>query len=195
MSQEGPSPCYGLSWSSNDVKCTGGLDPTYNDDDGSHQRPKCSYFHACGARKAARDGEQQRVFQIRTTQLQQQAQQAQQVPLQVPTAQAIIPHQPQVPVSAIAQQHYQRMLDTYRVSQQPQVQQAMPYPGMSLPIASYMPVNYYMPPYLSVPEPLNGSYASMLGRTVLRSMLKSVGHSIAAVLDTVPFAQPQVEKK
>jgi hypothetical protein len=201
MSNDGPKSCYGLSWSNNDPRCAGGLDPTFVDDDGSHQRPRCDYFSSCGARRMARDTEQQRLVQIRN----QQVQQPQVVPIQAQTQpqQQIMMH-PSIPPAL--QQHYMQLMSMTKTQtiQQQQAMQPLPSPqimpygygGVShLPVPSYMPVNYYMPPYLSVPEPYNGSYTAMIGRTVLRSMLKSVGHSVASVLDTVPFGSVQQTKE
>jgi len=54
-----------------------------------------------------------------------------------------------------------------------------------------MTVDYRMPSYLSVPEPKGDSVWSMLGRAVMRSAFKSVGHTLANFWDTTPLGREE----
>jgi hypothetical protein len=83
------------------------------------------------------------------------------------------------------------MMPQMMAPQMMQPMQMMVQAPMQLPMQQVMPVNFFMPGYLSTPEPYNGSYVGMLGMSILRAMFKAAGHTVANVLDTVPFGMPQ----
>lgn len=196
MTEIATKRCFGISWSATDPKCAGGPDPMYVDDEtGSHDRPKCDFFNVCGARKMAVQQEQ-RMVQIRL----QQQQVPMQQPMQVQQAQVQQPVQ-QVPLQ-VQQQMMQRQMMPQMPMMPPQMllsqmmpQQMMVQAPMQLPVQQVMPVNFFMPGYLSVPEaqtvPGFGGYMGMLGLSIVRAMFKAAGHTIANVLDTNPFGVPQ----
>lgn len=55
-----------------------------------------------------------------------------------------------------------------------------------------VPVNYQMPQYLSVPEVRyeGQGFVGLMGRVALRSVMKSLGHSMAHLFDTTPLGGP-----
>lgn len=202
MSQQGTKGCFGISWSATDPKCAGGPDPMWTNDDGTHDRPKCDHFNACGAHKMA-SAQQSQLTQIRmrATQQQQMTQTPQYQQVQPMPTRAVPQAVPQVVPHAVPQAPQQmQQVPSYSYPppwpnplqpQMPAPMQMMVQAPMQLPMQQMMPVNFAMPGYLSTPEPYNGSYLGMLGRSILRAMFKAAGHTTANVLDMVPFRMPQ----
>lgn len=206
--------CYGVvddpakgrdGWNPNHVECTGGLDPTFRDPEtGSHVRKRCDFFQSCGALAQARRQEAARPIDpktlIRTT-----------TPsftpsMQQPVAQpltkfgdAFAKTEQQRALEQQMQQmqqlHAAQMEQMRRMMPQQMPQQMMPQMATQMGYQQMMPVNYQMPAYLTAPEPTApGGFWKMFGRTVFRSMGKSVGHSVAYMFDSVPFGTPPTGK-
>lgn len=177
--------CFGTKWDDKSPECTGGLDPTFTDPDtGSHIRERCSFFNPCGAR-------------VQAAKMQQL----------IPVSQVVRPpqtQQPPAPPAGMMQSQFDKIQQlTSQVQQLQQVVQQQnaqmarqgtasafihPMQAAVHPI-QMLPVEYKMPGYLTVPEPRgkNSTVWAMLGRSVARSALKSVGHTLAAFWDTTPL--------
>ena len=65
------------------------------------------------------------------------------------------------------------------------------------PVESAIPVNYKMPNYLTVPEEREqGESAwSVLGREILRSAAKAVGHAVAAFFDRTRLRDKRYDRE
>jgi hypothetical protein len=197
LNQDPPPECFGISWNSKDVLCAGGADLTHRDEKtGSHYRPPCDFYRACGTRVAHATMEQSRLIPA-TSLVRAPAQQQQQQPAQTAA--------PPPPASMSQAQMQQWLTDQAKVMATQMLQQLQQYPqqgrGPAAPYNSYpqgpvydprfqpMPVNYQMPAYLTVPE-VHGSLLSMLLRTLVRSVFKAGGHSFSSFWDTVPLSRP-----
>lgn len=195
---EPPPDCFGISWNPKDVLCAGGADITFRDDKGSHVRPTCDFFNACGARVSHTRAEQSRL--LPATNL-----------VRAPIQQQAAPAQQSQPPAQMTQQQMQqwmndqaRTLATQMFQQMQQYPQPGKGPANSFVSAPYpqggmlydprfqpMPVNYQMPAYLTVPETRgDGGLFGMLFRTLFRSVGKAVGHSFSHFWDTVPLSSP-----
>lgn len=211
--REEKPPCFGRindprtgneGWDPNCPQCSGGLDPVNtNPNNGSHVLDRCAFFNACGATVQAKKMEQSRQGLIDPRNLNRSppilppaSYTAAPPPLPPPPAvstpsymqrftenqQQLALQQEQQRKAVLQQQQYQQWL----------AQQQMPQGMPSMGYQQMMPVNYQMPAYLTAPEvPQPGGFWRMLGHTVVRSMGKSIGHSIAHLFDTVPFGGPK----
>lgn len=193
-----PPDCFGKSWNTTDVLCTGGADITYRDDKtGSRLRPQCDFFSSCGARVAHTKMEQTRLMPAQNL-------------IRSPTPQQQQPT-PQVQISPqMTQAQMQQYLNEQAKAMATQMlQQMRQYPQAGRPATQYdlatypqgggffdqrfqpMPVNYQMPGYLTVPE-ARGEGDSLLGmlfRTLFRSVMKAGGHSFSHFWDTMPMGR------
>lgn len=206
QAKEGLPPCFGdpKLWDPKAVECIGGQDPAFTSERGDHVRDKCIFFEGCGQRAQASKMEAARGLLDPKNLIRRD------VPLLGPARPVAAPTAPPAPnfierfATAMAHQHAQAgypplptvpSMPYYGMKPTSSVQQpAVPAP----PAYGYqqmMPVNYQMPGYLTVPEQRyeGQSFWSFLGRTVLRSLGKSMGHSIAHLFDTVPLAPPPRE--
>jgi hypothetical protein len=190
--------CYEENkWEKSSLKCSGGADPTFTDQEGRHIRPRCDYYSICASRKLA---------------MQNAAQ------LQALTPKTTIPVMPTNPlqantqtVYATQQQHYlnpqpqvppqvQQPVPSYYQYNQQQQPQRFQQPTMAVapmgtggavqvhaPPMAMMPTSFYIPPYLTVPEPLlqDEGLARYIGRNLVRAMGKAIGHTISHVFDTI----------
>ena len=200
LSREDPPDCFGKLWDPKAKECTGGMDPAFTDENGSHVREKCIFFESCGARLQASRMEPARSLIDPKSLLKN-------------TPPLLSPAKPPSQTSQFVERFITAVANR-PVQQVQQVQQAaptsmnqpprplyLPPPAIpqGVPVAGYqamMPVNYQMPGYLSVPEQRypTESFWKFLGRTVLRSIGKSLGHSIAHLFDTIPLGtQPPPE--
>lgn len=196
------NPAEGIAgWNPNDKECAGGLDPTFCDKiTGSNIRSRCAELQNCGAvvqskkLAAARGLIEPRTLLKQPQPVLPQNQQFQQRPM---FGQAMTP-----PVNPALQQMQHQLLQQQQQKlaeqQQAQWQQQLaqiqragigqPQVGMNMGYQQMMPVNYQMPSYLSIAEPVEpGGFWGMFGRTIFRSMGKSIGHSVAHMFDTIPF--------
>lgn len=180
MTQQLPS-CFGKSWEAGASECAGGLDPSFVAPDGSNKRQRCPYFSQCASRTAANKLGQQ--------------------PQQVPVApQPVFPVQPARPPQQ--QQLVQvKPAQNQPVYQQPQQAQYYPQPvqqqlvpPQQAQVPYMVPMNFapayaQMPGYLTVPEPVipGQHWGKRLGFSVVRSMLKAGGHTVANFFDHCPF--------
>lgn len=193
LNQEPPPECFGVSWNAKDVLCAGGADLTFRDErTGSHVRPPCDFFQACGTRVAHAKMEQSRLIPASNL-------------VRSPTPQQPVPAAAQAPAQMTPAQMQQWLNDQAKALATQMLQQMQQYPQGRSPAAPYntttypqggmffdtrfqpMPVNYQMPSYLTVPEGHGGSLFGMLLRTLFRSMGKAAGHSFSHFWDTVPL--------
>jgi hypothetical protein len=197
--REEKPPCFGRvdepaknieGWNPQSPSCFGGADPTFtNEATGSHIRDRCIFFSSCGSVVQAKRMETARAIidpksLVRPT-----------YPQPAPAAPTMAGQPPSFMNqfgSALVRQQ-QAEAQQRAVAAQPQWA-GQPVPG-HYPGAQYqqmMPVNHYMPSYLSTPEPVQpGGFWRMLGVTVFRSMGKSAGHSVAHLFDTVALLSPK----
>lgn len=208
MSDTNVPECFGLEdipgkqegWDPKSPVCAGGLDPAYVDAKGGHVRERCAFFNACGIR-------------VQQNLMQKAAQRTVEQQPQTPTAVTPVttPRLPPAPVPAPPRpapatgfQRYVPAVQQMAQAQPPQQPQPMfrppaapvypmhPPPAQPMGYQQMMPVNYNMPQYLAVPETRyeGQSFWTVLGNTVLRSVAKSTGHSIAHLFDTTPLGTP-----
>jgi hypothetical protein len=187
--------CFGKGWDDKAAACSGGLDPTHKDPEtGSHVRERCFFFSACGARTQAAKMQQQiipsqQLVRPPTPPLlpQYASQPAQQTALQAPNQAPNQAAQLQQLMNQIAQmqQTIQQQQMQLQATRQGYSTQMMPFQPVQS--AGMMSVDYKMPGYLTVPEPKGGSVWNMLGRSVVRSAFKSVGHTLANFWDITPL--------
>lgn len=202
--------CYGVvddpvkgreGWNPNHVECTGGLDPTFKDPEtGSHMRQRCVFFQSCGAVAQAKKQEAARPIDPKT--LVRSTPHSFVPSAQPPTLQPMAKFGEtfgkteqqralEQQMQQMQQLHAAQLEQMRRMMPQQMPQQMMPQMGYQ----QMMPVNYQMPAYLTAPEPTApGGFWKMFGRTVFRSMGKSVGHSVAYMFDSVPFGEPPTGK-
>ena len=162
--------CFGELYDASAKECTGGFDSAYKAENGSHIRPRCDFVTPCSAKS---EKQQQQI--IPTSHL-LRAQQPQ--------------HQTQFSTSGGAASPYQRPTlptapptRTYGGYQQP-TQQPPPYPHQ-VGVQQMVPVNFGIPQYLTTREPhTSGSFPKRLGLELVRSMGKSLGHTLANFFDT-----------
>lgn len=168
-----PPECFGSHlWDPRSSECSGGADITYtHPGTGSHVRPKCDFFAACGAKVQA----------LRST-----------------AQRAMVPVTPTFPTpfrpaasGAIARMQTPPMSQQMQQVQPQQMMVPMQMQGPYYPATTYQ-FNHGIPGYLSVPEPrLPGeSVWTVLLREVLRGLLKSAGHSVSYFVDQHPLKNP-----
>jgi hypothetical protein len=149
--------CFGSKFDNTAVECTGGNDPAFDDEEGGHIRPKCDMMSACASRtQAASRG-------------------AHQV---IPTQSIVRPSTTFSPPPSVAQPYRPNYPGHVQHPQQHAYQQ--PQVGLNQLVST----NYGMPQYLTVREPANGkSLGARLGGEILRSLVKSFGHTLAHFFD------------
>jgi hypothetical protein len=159
MHTGGTPPCFGREWDPSEPACAGGLDPVARDPrTGSHKLEACPYFTSCGARtQGLREAQTPTVSAFYQ---------------QLGKAAAASPLAP-APIA---------------LATRPQIATA-PVPGAAIHPASTYQLNYVVPGYLSVPEPRadGESVWRVLGRLVLRAILKALGQELAHFADTHPL--------
>jgi len=200
--------CFGTHlWSATDPQCVGGTDPGYlHPVTKTRNRERCRWYQSCATTSAqgrARPPQvippQDLIRQVKQPTIFQAAVQ--------PPPRPVAPHpnlagRPPLHPPAAIQQYSGQPLPPPHYYGQPQQQQQMPQPmyGMTAPpyIAQSGPVNVplqiqqpgaQMPAYLTMPEPIDHEEgtAKALGRTLLRSAAKAVGHSVSSFFDHVPL--------
>lgn len=183
MSDAKPKCYTELRWEKDSVKCKGGPDPTFTDEDGGHVRPMCDLYQICAQRKmAALHSTAGLTNQTRSLPIMQAPQQQQIVPAAAqPTALAI--QQLQAQQQAMQMRTVQASLPMTQVAPL-----GMGTPMQFTPI-QFMSMNSFIPAYLSVPEPIgeDDTMFSYIGRSIFRSMLKATGHTLAHIFDNVPL--------
>ncbi len=163
---ERPVPsCFGDLYDKNAKECIGGYDPAYTDKDtGSHIRGTCDFINSCSARTQARKQANQQTSIVPAASLIRPKTTFSTTPTAVPAA-----YQMGRPTSGPPQQ----AAATYRA--QPVLPQNIP-------------VQHYMPQYLTIREPTeSGSIPKRLAIEVVRAMGKSLGHTIAHFFDVEIF--------
>lgn len=197
--QKGPPKCFGLSWDQGATDCAGGPNPAFKEEKISpsgeryisHVQPMCGYFQDCGSRfQASKMGSQQLVPVTSLT----RAWQGRPVPAPVSSPQPMSGSQPSM--QSLQQQFEKMQRDWYQQQQQMMQRGQMQMPMMPMmPQQGYqqmMPVNFEIPQYLTRREyrrPDEG-LTRVLGREVLRSVLKSAGHTFANFFDSTAFYEP-----
>lgn len=154
--------CFGSLFDANEKACTGGFDPAYVGENGTHIRERCNYSQACSARVQA----SQRQQIIPTSNLLRAQQPTQ---FSVPSAPSTGYPRPSLPTAPPPRQ--------YGAPQQ----QQQPYVG----VQQMVPVNFGIPQYLTAREPVtSGNFSKRLGLELVRSVGKSLGHTLANFFDT-----------
>lgn len=187
--------CFGKSFSTTHVVCTGGTDPTWVEAvTGSRVRPRCPDYQDCG-RASGKLADGPRLIPANTLVRPAYTPPTYQQPQPTPSFR---PPTATTPGPMMAPQGMPSLppIPTPQYAPQPQNFQPHPIPGhqhAGVPFypqqqAPYgyqqmMPVNYGMPGYLTAPEPSQPGFARALGRTVARSIAKAFGHSIAHFFD------------
>lgn len=172
-----PPICFGKEWEAAAPECNGGPDPKWtNPKTGSHVREKCQYFYECGARKGASPAKETII---------PAAQLIRPIPLPAPVA----PPRPEVDLKEFLQRQQQlkSLADLQALSaQRSYAPQAPQQPAFVQHGQAPSPVNpYSVAPYLTTPEQRapDGTVWGVLARETVRSMGKSVGHTIAHFFD------------
>lgn len=187
--REEPPSCYGGPlWDPKAKECAGGIDPAFTSEDGGHQRARCMFFESCGTKLQATRMESARNL-IDSRNLVRKD-----VPLLGPARPLQQEHAPSIAgyverfAQSLAQQQGQYAQTQARPIHLPLPQQMQQVP-QQYGYQQMMPVNYQMPAYLTTPEERaeGESFWAVLGRVLLRSIGKSIGHSIANMFDTVPL--------
>ena len=156
--------CYGTR-DMTDTKCTGGYDPTYDENRGIRQR--CSVYDSCGTKK-----EHLELIKLGTGPRVTQAS----APSWTPPSQTPQYMQPRAVEPAVVF----RPPPTYT-----------PPPVQHVTVAP--PSSYAAPRFLSHPEPIlpNDTFFSHFRRVLLRSAFKGVGLGVAEHMDYVPMKTPK----
>ena len=203
--------CFASLWDPNNVKCTGGADPTFWNN-GTHVRPRCNVEHKCRVEQDRCNKEQLIQPMNNLTRPWQSVEVAGQQPTQIPINQAANPYyQPQMrpAVPSPVNQNYPTTAWQPRPMQPqptPQVQPSqvpiMHAPTMGAPMAwvppgqaaspVYVPQNYpapgmQIPAYLTNPEPPDQGIVSMMVNSCIRAALKGAFHTAANLMDHIPW--------
>lgn len=183
--------CYGTHlWSATAPDCIGGPDAGYtHPQTGSHNRERCRFYQAC-AQDSARNKTQQAIVPVQSLYRQPPS----------PTIMTGVqpPPRPVAPTMSYPPRIPLHVQQPYIPPVQPQVQPHHPMgfapPHVAQEGPTFVPVPYQMPgaqipAYLTMPEPVGPgeSAAGALGRTLLRSVFKAIGHSAASFFDHVPL--------
>lgn len=169
-----PPECFGSHlWDPRATDCSGGADITFtHPTTGSHVKPKCDFFQACGAKVQALRSSAQRAM----------------VPASFPQPPTYRP----VASGAIARVQTPPMSQQMQVQPQQQMMMGpMQMQGPYYPATTYQ-FNHGIPGYLSVPEPRmpGESVWSVLLREILRGLIKSAGHTVSYFVDQTPLRNP-----
>ena len=201
--------CFGTHvWSATAPECVGGPDAGYeHPTTGAHARERCRWYQSCADVKTRTTVQPL----IQPQQLLRQPKQptifapvqppprpiapTQRPPI-APVVQTAFTPRPPMPVPAQPAAHYPQYpqpIQPQPVAQPvaaqgyvpPHVAQMGP---MQVPVSVQQP-GAAMPHYLTNPEPIdpNGGTAGALGRTLARSAMKAIGHSVAAFFDHTPL--------
>lgn len=192
--------CFGKSWEAKHPECAGGLDHGYsNPNDGSHLRERCRWYSQCASKTTAnRVGNTIPAHQL----VRHQQQPPQQAPPNPLSMFHTFVNSASRGMSKVSQTH-----PAVNATKQPQaVQQTpmmQPYYGHPTPVMVHpamasapwaVPMNYQtpgaqIPGYLTVPEPavVGQHWAARLGLSLLRSVLKAGGHTVANFFDHTSF--------
>jgi hypothetical protein len=217
---DAPPQCFGKEYDSKAADCAGGPDPAYADPiTGSHVRSQCDFFRACGARtQANRAGSLPELRPPQPPQPAPAPVAAQTFGATVASllnrtapsvtyapAAAAAPPRPPAPAPPLYQNRYAPPPPPPpQQAAQPPAPFGLPRTFSSSPTflpqqqgpvhspANTYQLNYTMPAYLSVPEAQHPgeSLWAVLFREVIRSLLKSAGHSIAHFFDSRPMGPP-----
>ena len=171
--------CFGLRWDAGTVECAGGLDPSFP----GNKLNRCPYFTQCASKTAAN-----KLGQVG------------QVPPVPITPKPVFPVHSQQPQQLFQvrpsqqQQAYQQPQpqQQYQIQPQPVQQQLVPPQQAQVPYMvpmNFAPAYSQMPGYLTVPEPIvpGQHWGKRLGWSVMRSMLKAGGHTVANFFDHNPM--------
>ena len=190
--------CFGKSWDGKDPLCAGGLNPAFTDEKGGHLQPRCAHFETCGTRVQAKRLETAQPL-VPASNLTRSFGSYPRSPGEPQPA----PPAPASPQPFQMQQIMQQIAQLQAQAQRPQVQYTTPSapawaPAQHAPAApvhgyqQMMPVNFQMPGYLTVrEETTGGSILWMLLREILRSIAKSIGHTLAHFFDVTPLKRKE----
>lgn len=178
--------CFGERWESTAVECAGGLDPSFVAPDGSNRRAKCPLYTQCAGKVISK----------------RYGQHLPQLPAasrpQTPVGFSHLTQPASVPIST--QQQLVQVRPMVNQTQQPytntptaQMPTMLAPPAQAM-LPSMVPVNFSPPymqmtGYLTVPEPVvpGQHWSKRLGFSLIRSMLKASGHTVANFFDYFTF--------
>lgn len=202
--------CFGQQ-SPTAPECIGGPDAGYeHPQTGAHTREACKWYQACGDHKArlAASGSAAMPPIVPPQNLVRHPTIIAPVPAPVRpgvpsrAAKPVAAPQPYIPRPPAPVVHPQYPYQQYPAQPQPQQQYQQQAPvavhvGYAPPHVAQLgpqqvPVSVQqpgaaMPHYLTNPEPIDGGTGAALGRTLVRSAAKAIGHSISAFFDHTPL--------
>lgn len=212
--------CFGRIFDPNNVKCSGGKDPTYWSVQNGHDRAQCKYIEQCKSCQEARvnstlfptrqgvrgipaniPGIPSNTFRPQTPPVQTLPQTQPQVQhtvqygqMQVQPAQQVRPVQPLMQQQQTPAARPQTNYGGYYAGQ-PQQQPVFLVPPDQAMMPMAVPQNHpqpgaQVPSYLTVPEPNSGSVVSMVILSMLRAALKGMFHTAANMMDHFPWGNP-----
>jgi len=206
MSDKPPIECFGLHWDPNNVRCKGGLDPTWTNQRAAeelrvygrtkiplHKRDRCVWEGACSSRTGATRLSQQQVMQPTRYAPPPLPQQFHTSVRQVPQPQqSLVQWAPPRPHPLV--QNVQNMQNMQHMQQPPlyhpgqMVHPAMAAMPMSVPM-NYPAPGMQAPAFLTVPEPIipGQSLTRPFFATMGRTILKALGMSAANWFDHVSW--------
>lgn len=197
--------CYGSKhWDPNHVECKGGLDQGYeNPVDGTKRRDPCRWLMPCGQLAMAERNRQSQPQVIPPQSLvRPQPPAPPPPPLRTPApsppmyqpARPPIPALPPPPVHSYSQPqpqpqpvYHQVPVPPAPMHAQPMVTPFMAQNGPAYVYAPYTPPGFQSPQFLTVPEPASEKYWTSFVFTMVRTIAKAIGISLAGHIDSNPI--------
>lgn len=166
--------CFGQQFDRTAPECVGGHDPAFRDDEGGRVRPACEMVSSCSVRTTAQRQNPQLIPAAHIARPPTAFNQPQPRPMYQPPVVAGAPvMQPYRPQGAFVPPYAQHVQQAQHAGLQQMIQ-----------------VNYAIPQYLTVREPVNGQRLfTRLGVEIVRSMGKSFGHTLSNFFDTEIFGR------
>lgn len=191
--------CFGRTWDQNAAECAGGRDPNYTDGNGTHIRERCDFFNSCGAKKQAAEQERKVAPSFYSNPIIPASSLTRRFGPQPPPtsyAQPYAGHSPSHAPSQLEQElHRARIV----IQQQEEALQQRYAVGQAPPTRTpnMMAMDMYVPKYLSTPEPRapGQSVWAVLGREVMRGVMKAAGHTVASYWDRTPIGEKPDDNK
>lgn len=168
--------CYGLHYEAHATECEGGTDPTYDNGNGGHTRPPCDFRRQCASKTRLRAAG-----------------------YDVPTHRVARPAEHSTAPSGYTswqERRRERELE-YAAKEAAAKRQEPPHVHVHLPDGFQRQQQavganpYGIPQYLSMREDLSRSTTQRLGAEVGRSMVKSLGHTLAHFMDIEQWLPPK----
>lgn len=182
LQQHQKPPCFGDAWDPNEPECTGGRDPSYiHPKNGTNYREQCSFYHSCGRQVQLKKASANVGNTVSTHSLIRNR------PTQSTTNTA------NTATTAKNNDAVDALLKALgaQPDKNPVVDQLLAVLRAATPgHHQMMPVNFEVPTYLTVTEPHgSGPIWIRLGREVMRSAMKGVGHQFSSFWDHNTFGK------